>query len=184
MNENGLTFYSPYSAFQQICRHYVPPRYDPTGTRIVEPELRQLVAKFGEHAGEFTFHNPLTDQEDTGAIIRGHYFNSKAAQERESWSDEERQIVEDVCMEMCSKVPEFIRLHEILPAMMPWPSYDETPAKQIADLAAAVGMSTAALAFERENKNRSSVIAAIEANLQAEADAAALEVDEASLSAA
>lgn len=179
MNERGLTFYSPFSAFQQICRHYVPPRYDPTGTKIVAPEMKQLVANFGEHGGEFTFHNPMTDQEDTGAVIRGHYFNSVAAQEREGWSDDERELVEQVLVEMCSKVPEFVRLHEELPPLAPWPHYAETPAKDIANLAATVGLLDAALAFERTNKNRKSVVEALEEKLAIEADAAALEVVEA-----
>ncbi len=163
----GLVFRSKTSAHQEVCRPYKAVRAM-DGT-IVD-EVRELLAEFAYHGGEYTYVN-IDGAEDVAADIRGHFFDLDAQAEQKGWSDEEKEIVARHMIRMCQRFPggDFsLYSKPKLPA--PWPRYDETHHAKIADLAEQLGLVAEALAYEKENKKRSSVISDLERILASKAE--------------
>lgn len=160
----GKVYYSQYSNFTANVRHELTKRHPVTGDVIeITPAIR---AEFGQHLGEFTYMDPLTGAEERGAEIRGHYFDSAAAQAANNWTDEEREMVERRLDHLCESNPDFVQHHSEPAAAVPWPTYDAmTNYLEIASFAEKAGLLSEALVYERQNKNRDGVVKALEAKL-------------------
>ena len=99
--------------------------------------------------------------------ITGHFFDSEEAAKRLQWTDEERQMCEEKLLYMIESGQagaDFWKF-EATPAQLPWATYDKTHHNQIATIAKATGSADIALAYEKQNKNRPSVVKDLEAVL-------------------
>lgn len=94
-------------------------------------------------------------------------WDSEEWQKEYKLSDEDRQGAERLLLESAFNGVYFFALEEEK-APKPWPSYDSTHHNKTASLAAELGLVAEALAYERENKNRTSVIEQLEAVLPTE----------------
>jgi len=160
----GLIFHSPFSAYQFIVRPNVK-NYGPDGVTQIG-ELRELVAEFAYHRGEYTY----TDSDgntQVAADIAGHYFDLDAQAEQKGWTDEEKEYVANKLTRACVQFPGEVRLYTKAPAPKPWAKYDETHHSQVATIAETTGFVAEALLYEKENKARKSVIADLEALIEA-----------------
>ena len=157
-------------ALNQVIVRGSEREYYPNG--IFKGFTKELVAEFGtggpEYVGE-AFGSP-----HQSADISGFFFDSELQATEKGWTDEERQIVEEKVLEACRKFPEYFWQIEARKATAPWPTYDKTPHTQIPLLATTTGTIHEALAYERQNKNRETVVAKLEEAL-AENDKAAEE---------
>jgi hypothetical protein len=156
---------SAYAAFQVLVRPRIPHIHPVTGVQV--GSTKELTAEFGTHGGEMTITDPLTGHLETHALIHGHYFDSVEAAERLGWSPEELETVDATLDELCAKQPYLIAKveHEAVTASLPWPTYDDTPWREVARFAITLGLAAEALAYERENKNRPKVVEELEAHL-------------------
>lgn len=161
-----MLFRSNYAGFVQNVRHQIEIPH-PTLPKILEtiPALR---AEFGQFSGEYTYEAP-DGSVSTHAEIRGHYFDSVAAQDVNGWSDEEREEVEQYLIKLAARIPDYVQVMSQPPATMPWPTYDETPAKDIPVLAKTLGLVEQALKYEVENEQRQDVLKAMRGMLEPEA---------------
>lgn len=157
-----MLYKSAYSAFQMLVRSEAVHYHPATGVEI--GRTKALTADFGDHRGTFNFENPLTGQNEEHAMIHGHYFDTEAAQEREGWTDEERESVEAALDKLAREQPYLVAKIEFEQPKAPksWPTYDEMSPSDVARLAVTMGLSEQALAYERENLNREDVIKKIE----------------------
>jgi hypothetical protein len=157
-----MLFKSAYADFQQIVRSEVINFHPATGVEI--GKIPMLIANFGRHTGEYQTEDWLTGGTHDGAHIQGYFFDSNVAQEEKGWTDDEREAVEYSLQKTAKEQPYLVSLVEIevIPAAKPWPSYDDQTAKQIVEVAAATDLVEQALAYERENKSRSTLIIELE----------------------
>ena len=149
---NGLVFQSVAAAYQFHVRPERP-LYD---HGILIGKEKELVAEFGDMDAA-----PIHNQ-DTGEDyyqVRGHYFNSLEQARKKGWTDDERAMVEKKLLVFQKPADHW--LHTKPPAGRPWPTYDDTAAAGVATLAAQLGLVSEALAYEKENKNRKTVIEAL-----------------------
>jgi hypothetical protein len=93
-------------------------------------------------------------------------FDSLAAQESYVWSDELRKTVENNLLKALDIRPGLRSDYMVVPRPVlakPWPSYDETDHNRVAEMTQAMGLEKdSVIAYERDNKNRPSVITALE----------------------
>jgi hypothetical protein len=151
---NGLTFQSRAAAYQLYVRDPMP-HYAP-GTSIITHTDKGLVAEFGDmNAG--VIHDAEAGEDYFP--IRGHFIDTMEQAKQKGWTDEERKIVEMKLI--TTQGPSDHWLHTKPPVGKPWPSYDETQAGKIAEIAVATGTVAGALAYERENAKRPTVIGAL-----------------------
>lgn len=156
-----MQFQSKASAYQVLIRPELK-KWSPDGMVLLDT-IPALTAKFGDPGPEYRYQNPLTGEWDVTVQGRGHFFDSLAAQEENGWTDDEREMVEKVLVGLCNKTPEYIWLYEEAKHPAPWPTYDTTHHNQIPVLAEQLGLVDAALAYERQNKERPAVIEKLEA---------------------
>ena len=89
-------------------------------------------------------------------------YDTEEEQRRNNWDNELREHVEKFLLAKPNIGVDFIAVEAAkIPA--PWRTYPKTHHSKIAPLAEELGCVDEALAYERENKNRESVIAALEA---------------------
>lgn len=155
----GLIFTSPFSMYQYIVRPKVV-NYGPDGVTPIS-ELRELLAEFGVSRGEFKYED-VDGNLQTGVDISGHCFDLDAQGEQKGWTDEEKEYVANRLLRATTTAPGEIQLYSKAPAAKPWPKYDEAHHNQIPVLADQLGLVAESLVYERENKNRESVIAKLE----------------------
>jgi len=156
---------SAYADFQVLARGEAIFYHPVTGVEI--SRSKGLTAEFGEHGGTFNSENPMTGQLEEHALIYGHFFDSEAAQQRNNWSDEERESVE-LAIEKIAREQPFLVMKiefEAIPASKPWPTYDEMNADGVLEWASRLGLVAEALAYEQENKGRKVLIAQLEETL-------------------
>ncbi len=164
-----MIFKSRITNFTANVRHEMHKRHPVTGD-IIEtiPAIR---AEFGQHLGEITYLDPDTGTMETGAEIRGGFFDTVSAQEKNGWTDEEREMVERRLIQLATNPPDgkqfggecWVELHSEAPVAAPWPAYDKaTNYLEIAKTAEITGTLAAALAYEKQNKKRDGVIAELE----------------------
>jgi len=121
---------------------------------------KELCAEFGD------MDSPEIRDESAGEsyyAIRGHFINTLEQGKKKGWTDDERRLVEKKLL--LTQDPADYWLHTKPPAGKPWPKYDEIPAARIAELASDFGVVPEALAYERENKNRKTVLEGLAALL-------------------
>lgn len=168
----GKTYRSKYAAFRAHVRpeaiHYHPT----TGVEL--SRTKALVAEFAKHGAEFEYEDGDGNLQKA-PDIRGHFFNTAAAQAEFKWSDEERESVEAVLDNWCERWPEAVWQVSAAKADKPWPKYDETHHKSIPALADQLGLVAEALQYEQENKNRGEVVEKLTEILNAASEAAATE---------
>jgi hypothetical protein len=166
------TYYRPGLVFkaheksrghQEICRKEYK-QFATDGTMI--SETRALIAEFAVHGGEYSYVNPdgVTDR---AADIRLGWFDLDTQAEQKGWSPEEKEIVARHMTRMAEARPggDFT-LWSKPAAVKPWPTYDETPADQIPVIAKATGTTGDAVVYESENKNRKTVLAKLQDELE------------------
>jgi hypothetical protein len=104
-------------------------------------------------------------------------FDTIEEQSRQGWDDETREKVDAFMLAKPNYGQDFTKVEKILVVSgKPWPSYDETHHFKIPALAAELGLLEEALAYEKDNKNRESVISGLDEKLSIPADAVAGEV--------
>jgi hypothetical protein len=158
-------FYSPHAGYRLLIK----PQYDkrhPTTGDIIDTE-QALWVDFGKYGEVQTFMNPETGESHTGAQVIGHYYDTDAEAIDRGWDQDTHDHVvrrlRDAMRREPYRVQEIAR--ELPKAGVPWPTFDQADAKQIVELAPALGLVAATLAYERENRNRPTVIDALEALL-------------------
>lgn len=109
-------------------------------------------------------------EEPYGYGLRVSVFDSEQAQLANGWSDADRILVEEVLRSAHGNGSDFFESIPA-PAVKPWKGYDSvTDVDRILELALAIDADLAeVVSYERENKNREDVIAALLA-AQAEQD--------------
>lgn len=156
---NGLVFQSVAAAYQLHVRSETP-IYD-HGIRIGTE--KELVADFGD-MNAAPIHDPDGQYGEAGADyynIRGHFIDTLEQGRKKEWTDDERALVEKKLLVYQNPADHW--LHTKPAAAKPWPTYDETAANGIAQLASQLGLVGEALRYEKENKSRKQVIDALEA---------------------
>lgn len=150
---------------------------------VMTGETPELVAEFGWYGPEQAVvddeGNPLVDEDGMArryAEIRYGVFDSEAQAAQKGWTEEERILVEKKVDWQCQLTPNMVWRVQAAKAAPPWPTYDTTHHNQIGKTAEITGTVHAALAYERENKNRQSVVADLEQVLNAEQAASELTV--------
>lgn len=139
------------------------------GSRIVQKGLEAQFDPAGlqdhekaEAASKLSFHG-LPEDAETGREVdpysRLSLFDSKQAQTKFRWSDEEHDLVVQTLRESDRLGLDYIEVSAPL-AKLPWASYDSLDdAEQIAELTIATGTTPAdVIAYERENQNREDVL--------------------------
>lgn len=160
----GKIYYSPFSGFQFIIR----PRRDIFDGGVKVDEIRELVAEFAVHRGEYTYLDKDGNQQ-VAPDISGHYFDLDSYAEMKEWTKEEKSLSEIRLDNLCKTFPDQISLHTAPAALLPWPTYEETPFGKISELAIALGLTHEALAYEKERTSpRKSVIGELETAIEAD----------------
>ena len=141
---------------------------------ITEPstiaEFRQeAIHPWEEKAARESFQFLGVTEEDPHSGIpvdpigRVSVFDTQEAQKRFGWSDEKRDLVEkNLITAQLSNSQDFILVNKP-PLEKPWPSYETTHHAKIASMVEELGLDKAeVIEYEKENKNRPSVIEALE----------------------
>lgn len=156
-------FRSRYAAYRVKIRsaqkHYHP------ATGVLIRDTPEMVAEFAQHNGEFKYQDE-NGMERTGADIRGHFYDLDADAFEKGWTDEEKDLARTVLLRVCDRFPGDMWVHETPKVAAPWPTYDETHHNKIPVLAVELGLLDESLEYERQNKNRDSVVAALEEKKQ------------------
>lgn len=168
--KNGKVYGSKAAAYQVLVQGAEPIKFNVLGEPI--ERLKELVAEFAYHGGEFTFENALTGNTDRGADIRGFFFDSAQQAEAKGWTQAEHDFVIEKLDRQCKMTPEYVWEITAKKAAKPWPTYDEVHHNAVAGLAEQLGLLSEALTYEKQNKARESVVKALSEKL-AEAQAAA-----------
>ena len=159
MGDKPSLFRSRFAAYQVLVRSKRD-IWDASGSVIIDT-VPALTVEFAKHFGEFDY----TDDSGAtrkGADIRGHFFDLDAAAEENNWSDTDKELVRTALLLLCQKAPGDLWVHETPRANAPWPTYDTTHHNKIPVIAEDTGTIDDAITYESQNKNRDSVIAALE----------------------
>lgn len=155
----GKIYKSPFAGFRVQTRSEAVHYHPNTGVEI--NRTKPLTAEFGLFGEELMQELP-DGTYHVSANISGGYFDSAQAAESLGWSDEEHESVLADLERWSVRWPEALQLVSKQPADLPWAKYNETHHNQIPTLAEATGLVAEALAYERENKNRESVVSKLE----------------------
>lgn len=162
----GRMWKSRHAGLNVKVRSALEQRHPVTGDVIsVRPAVR---AEFGFPTGEGRILNPLTGQYEMLEGFQGGFFDLDAMAEHLEWDDDIKAMVARRLDQLCIQMPGSIQSVDYVtaPAEIPWPTYEsETDPDRLVELAAALGLATKALAYERENMERAAVIQALEAHL-------------------
>lgn len=169
-----MLFRSNFAAFRAVVRHEIQVPH-PT-LPIIKEVIPALRAEFGQLGDEYTFEAP-NGAISTHAEIRGHFFDSVAAQEQNGWSDDDRLEVEKRLIKLSETWPEAVQVMSKPAAEKPWPSYDKLADDKVVAFAVEADLVEPALRYELENKKRSGVVSKLKKALEA-AEAAAVEESE------
>jgi len=170
-----MRFVSKYAKYMVNVRGPVVEYYATGQSKEIQ---RALVAAFdvalvdGEERAlarqHFSF-NGFAQEADMVTIVepdaRISAYDTRLAQTEQGWTDEERELVEQVLTENARRLPEDLILVEEVRLAPPWPTYDRFPgdAKQLLRKVEEDGYSfDDVLAYERENENRPEVIDLLE----------------------
>jgi hypothetical protein len=159
LGDKPSLFRSRYAAYQLLVRSERK-IWDATGSVIIDT-VPALTAEFAKHLGEFDWEDD-TGATRKGADIRGHFFDLDAAAEENGWSDTDKELVRSALLRMCQIAPGDVWVHEAARIPAPWPTYDTTHHNKIPALAEELGLLDEAIAYESQNKNRESVIGALD----------------------
>jgi hypothetical protein len=162
-------FASKASAHTVIVSGNRPIRHPTTGDII--GYTKELVAEFGECEPEQDVFDvngdPLVDpytgqQFGKTANIRGHFFDSRQQQEAKGWTDDEHDRVVAQVQRAAAQHPGLLWELKEQKVPAPWPNYDTTDRAKIVDIAQTLGFVGEALAYEKQNRNRSTITGPLE----------------------
>lgn len=150
---------SNHKGFTQVVRHRMPARFNNVTGEPIEWH-RRLAADFGQFGAEQTIINPETGNPIVVADIRGGFYDSVAAQQREGLTDEEREAIEEKLREEArihpGYVQEVVAVH--VPASAPWQTFNDMDPADVVKTAKLLGLEPESLRFERENLARPEVL--------------------------
>lgn len=153
-----MLFYSPHAALRVICsiqrQKFHPVTGDPIET------TPGITAEFGKLGAAYEYTDPLTGETGQGADISGHFFDTDLEAAEKGWDQDTKEMVERKLQALCRQQPERIqfREREAVKAALPWPTYESMDAAAVVAFAKAAGLEDEALAYERENRDRPTVI--------------------------
>lgn len=166
---------SPHTLLRVKVRSALIRRHPTTGD-VIET-VPGVYAEFGIAGAEQAFHNQLTGEMDTSADIRGGVYDLDAIGEdkieRGEWTQEIVDMVRRRLDQLAADRPQMLQRVDFVtaPAPAPWPTYDNlADEEQIVGLARDLGLVSATISYERENKDRSSLVAALESALASHPD--------------
>lgn len=161
-------FHSPHANLQVICSKTRIKFHPVTGDEI--DRTPGIWANFGKLGPQYSYENPLTGEVGTGAEISGHYYDTDVEAAQNGWDQDTKDMVERKLRALAVREPARIQeeVREIVRAARPWPTYDSLDAAQVLELAPALGLEAEALAYERENRGRPTVIDGLTAEAPAE----------------
>lgn len=164
-----MLYESNYTALTVLVRPESVQYHGATGVEI--SRTKALTVDFGTHGGETTIVNPLTGETERHALMHGRFYDTEEAKERFGWDDDEHDAVVQTLDKLCREQPFLVAKVEFSEPEIrkPWPTYDEAHWKTIPVLSQQLGLTETSLIYERANKNRETVIAALEAQMAAEA---------------
>lgn len=153
-----MLFYSPNAALRVICSKQRQKFHPVTGDTI--ETYPGVTAEFGKLGPQYDYTDPLSGATQTGADITGHFFDTDLESIEKGWDADTKEMVERKLLGLCRTQPERIQYRErdAVKAALPWPTYDSLDAEQVLQLAPALGLVEEALAYERENLDRPTVI--------------------------
>ncbi len=154
-------FKSNYKAMRITARHGHKVYHPVTGSELRDQEVKELTADFAVHRGEYSVIDPTTGKEETFADIAGYFYDLDSDAEAKGWTDDEKEMMREHLIFKASELPDMCQIYEHPATLAPWPTYDSTHHNKIPVLAVELGLVGEALAYERENKNRDTVIAAL-----------------------
>lgn len=152
----GLVFTSPAAGFQFIVQG-AEPTFSPSG--VVIARQTELTAEFGVFGDEYTWE--AGNEQGISADIRGGYFDLDLQAEQKGWSDDDRALVARRLLMEESRNPDYFLYSKPVVAK-PWPTYETTHHNTIPELAVQLGLTEQTLAYERDTKNRASVVEKLE----------------------
>jgi len=164
-----MLFTSRHANLEVLCRNQYDKRHPVTGD-IIET-TPAVWARFGKMGATYTYTDPLTQQDQTGADIYGHFYDTDAEALENGWDEDTKGLVERTLVRFCNTQPDRIQQInlEVPKAALPWPTYDATPAENVAELAQTLGLVVEAIAYEQENRARPLVLDTL-AGLSVQAD--------------
>ena len=114
----------------------------------------------------------LDDEGTTRHAVRGGSFDTDEAAVRLGWSEEDKERVEQVLLKEAS-TPGFndYRLWTAPVPVAPFPSYDDSPAGTVVQVAVAAGLVREALEYEQATKARQTVLDGLRKALPVEFEA-------------
>lgn len=175
---------SPYSMYQETVQGKEPIYAGASATVI--GYTKEIVAEFGKAFPEVdrvTYDregNPQpvldvgTGEPLKSALIVGGVFDLQAQAQEKGWTDEEIEMVRKALDHVCAVAPGLVKRRSAVRAAVPVATYDTLHHKQIPALMEQLGLVGEALNYERENKNRSEVVAKLEELLSKDSVEAAL----------
>jgi hypothetical protein len=158
---------SRHAGLNVKVRSALEQRHPVTGDIIsTRPAVR---AEFGFATGVQRVQNPMTGQFENLEGFQGGFFDLDTMAEQLGWDDDIKAMVERRLDELCVQMPNSIQSVDFVipPAERPWPTYDdEDDGQKLYDQAVPLGLAGKTLAYERENRQRQSLIEALEAYLE------------------
>ena len=147
-------YQSKYAAYQVMIRPETP-IYQ---AGVVVDTIPRLVAEFGQ-PNEYTYRDAEDpDLVHTGIEVRGHFFFLEEQAKQKGWTEEETEIVKKALDRQCQKTPTDVWLYTAPAPAKPWPKYDEAHENQIAVFAEQLGLIDEAMAYEKHNQKRKTVL--------------------------
>jgi len=148
--------------------------YNPVnGAEMYDQEVKELCAEFGVHRGEFRALDEFGVEHTFGDIC-GFFYDLDADAEAKGWSADEKEIMRAHLIRKAESNPDFCQVYEPTPAERPWPAYDDAHHFSIPKLAIELGLAEQTLAYEQQNKNRDSIVEALQKALVPEEELAAV----------
>lgn len=135
------------------------PEYKPTREPIMAQFEQGGLTQFekAQCAARFTF---LGSAEGEDVMRRVSIYDTDEAANAEGWDADTKREVEE---NLVAGQNEWYFMLEVKRASKPWPSYSEQTPKQILDTVTTIGANIEdVLAYERENKNRATLIAELQ----------------------
>jgi hypothetical protein len=158
-------FVSQYQSFRHGVRDEVPQHLGHDGKMV--PEVRSLEAEFSRGAltpeaiteakAKLTFHGLMEHEsgEDLDPVYRMSVFDSEVMQLQLGWTDDERELVENVLRASDENGRAYVEVIPA-PATIPWANYDEIEdPKKVVEIANTIEADLdEVIRYELENQNR------------------------------
>ena len=137
--------------------------FAPAAKILTEPEIK--IATDGLNHTGLPIDKNTNQHFSPRSRISG--FDSVEAQEANGWTDDERELVEQVLLKSGDRGRDFMLLEDApVLASKPWSTYDGTPGEKVVELAKALEVPLAqVLAYEKANRNDAGLVYVLEREL-------------------